>query len=363
VDVQRESKRLCGAVSPLCDWFEAGARRLPWREEPTPYRVWVSEIMLQQTRIEAVLPYYERFMDELPDVQALASADPDRLMKLWEGLGYYSRARNLQKAAKQLMTEHHGEFPADYEALRSLAGIGDYTAGAIASIAFGIRVPAVDGNVLRVLARLTACEEDVMSAAVRRQMTQLAASLVPADRPAAFNQGLMELGERVCLPNTMPRCAACPIRAHCAVCDTPTAAALPVRAPKKPRRIEKKTVFVLLTDETPRRVLLHKRPSKGLLADLWELPNTDLVGEHVPLPLDGIQTVGELMALTDSRHIFSHMEWHMTGVLQIVRPQVLPAGYAWADLQALYTDHALPTAFRAYSQMLPIWLENKGDTV
>ncbi len=347
-----EHKKIDGMAQQLCDWFDAGARLLPWRIEPTPYRVWVSEIMLQQTRIEAVLPYFERFMSELPDVAALAAVDPDRLMKLWEGLGYYSRARNLQKAATQIMERHGGVLPADFEALRALAGIGDYTAGAIASIAFGIPVPAVDGNVLRVLARVTGLRADVMKPAVRKELTSLAASLVPHDRPASFNQGLMELGERVCLPNTMPRCDLCPIAAHCAVAGTPEAAQLPIRTPKKPRRIEKKTVYVMLTDETPRRVLLHKRPSSGLLAGLWELPNTD-DGAELPLALT---TVSDREPLTDSRHIFSHIEWHMQGVLQIVKPSALPDGYEFAGLSALQTDHALPTAFRAYSQMLPTWL-------
>ena len=346
--MEREIIRLRAIVEPLCDWFDAGKRLLPWRIEPTPYRVWVSEIMLQQTRIEAVIPYFERFMQELPDVEALALIDHDRLMKLWEGLGYYSRARNLQKAAQQIMEQHCGELPADYEALRSLAGIGDYTAGAIASIAFGIAVPAVDGNVLRVLARLTGSTEDIMKPAVRKKMTALAAALVPSDRPAAFNQGLMELGERVCVPNTMPHCAHCPIAASCAVAGKTEAATLPVRAPKKPRRIEQKTVGVYLTDESPRRVLLHKRSEEGLLAGLWELPSGEL-----PFALE---TVGQPQELTDSRHIFSHIEWHMRGVLNIVKPRELPEHYEFVGLEALETDHALPTAFRAYSQMLPTWL-------
>ena len=344
--------RLQAIVTPLCDWFDAGKRLLPWRIEPTPYRVWISEIMLQQTRIEAVIPYFERFTAELPDVPSLAAVDPDRLMKLWEGLGYYSRARNLQNAAQQMIERHGGTLPADQKELCALAGIGEYTAGAIASIAFGIPVPAVDGNVLRVLARLTGSHEDVMKPAVRKDLTALAASLVPPDRPASFNQGLMELGERVCVPNTMPRCDACPIAEHCAVAGSPEAATLPYRAPKKPRRIEHRTVYVMLTDETPRRVLLHKRPAAGLLAGLWELPNTQ---DEEPLPLS-LQTVGEAMALTDSRHVFSHIEWCMRGVLQIVKPAALPSGYEFVGVSELSVDHALPTAFRAYAQMLPTWL-------
>ena len=191
-----------------------------------------------------------------------------------------------------------------------------------------------------------------MKPAVRKELTALTASLVPTDRPASFNQGLMELGERICVPNTMPRCEACPIAEHCAVAGSPEAATLPYRAPKKPRRIEQRTVYVMLTDEHPRRVLLHKRPEEGLLAGLWELPNTE---GNEPLPLT-VQAVGESMELTNSRHIFSHIEWHMHGVLQIVKPTDLPADYEFAGLTALLTDHALPTAFRAYSQMLPTWL-------
>lgn len=360
VDTALLSARLAPCVQPLAEWFEAGKRRLPWREDPTPYRVWVSEIMLQQTRIEAVLPYFERFMQACPTVQDLARLDPERLMKLWEGLGYYSRARHLQKAAIQITEEYGGELPADLKALRALPGIGDYTAGAIASIAFGIPAAAVDGNVLRVLARMTACREDVMSTAVVARMTALATALVPKDRPGVFNQALMELGERVCLPNTMPRCEACPIRAWCAVGGTPLAAELPVRAKKKPRRIEKKTVLVLITKEDKPRVLLHKRPAKGLLADLWELPA--LEGHVKPtLPFDGLVLQSDWLPLENSRHIFSHIEWHMTAALALIAPMSVPSHYELVDADALATDRALPSAFRAYAQMLPTWLAERTD--
>ncbi len=357
---RQPQKELNGCAASLCAWVEEGQRRLPWRIEPTPYRVWVSEIMLQQTRIEAVIGYFERFMRELPTVQALAEVDPDRLMKLWEGLGYYSRARNLQKAARQIVSEYGGELPADYDALKGLAGIGEYTAGAIASIAFGIPVPAVDGNVLRVLARLTGCERDVMNGAVRRELTALAASLVPTDRPGTFNQALMELGERVCLPNTMPRCEHCPVAYACAVAGSERAAALPVRAPKKPRRIEERTVYVLLTKGTPGAVLLHKREDNGLLAGLWELPNTLRTSTYT-LPVAGMRRVSDWLPLPESRHIFSHIEWHMNGVLALVEPCELPEGYAFCDEAALMRDRALPTAFRAYAHMLPTWL-NQSPT-
>ncbi len=357
MDSERITAGVEGCAEPLCAWFEESKRLLPWRIEPTPYRVWISEIMLQQTRIEAVLGYFERFMRELPSVQALADAEPDRLMKLWEGLGYYSRARNLQKAAKQILSAFDGELPADYDALRSLAGIGDYTAGAIASIAFGIPVPAVDGNVLRVLARLTNCERDVMNGATRRELTALAASLLPPDRAGVFNQALMELGERVCLPNTMPHCDRCPIASFCAVAGTERAAQLPVRAPKKPRRIEQRTVYVLLTNESPARVLLRKRASRGLLAGLWELPNVEGRGAF-SVPVDGVRRVSDWLPLPESRHIFSHIEWHMDGALAIVEPCELPPSCEWCDEAALLRDRALPTAFRAYAHMLPTWLNN-----
>ncbi|MBQ9413676.1 MAG: A/G-specific adenine glycosylase [Clostridia bacterium] len=347
----KESRRLSPAVPALLDWFSAGKRWLPWREAPTPYRVWVSEIMLQQTRIEAVLPYFERFMKDLPNIPALSRVSPDRLMKLWEGLGYYSRARHLQAAAQIVTAQYGGSLPPDYDALRALPGIGDYTAGAIASIAFGLPTPAVDGNVLRVLARLTGSREDITRPAVRREMTALAAALLPRDHPGEFNQALMELGERVCLPNTMPDCDRCPLSAVCAVGHTPDAAELPVRAPKKTRRIENRTVFVVLSDEPQKRVLLHRRPPSGLLAGLWELPNT-LHGALPPeLPIDG-----EPVKLTDSRHIFSHIEWYMTGYAYTVAPFAPPPGYEWVSAAALQTDRALPTAFRAYAQHLPEWL-------
>lgn len=362
MDKTAQAVRLSECVPALCDWFEAGRRLLPWRTDPTPYRVWVSEIMLQQTRIEAVLPYFERFTAELPTVEALSRVSSDRLMKLWEGLGYYSRARNLQKAAKILVEEYGGALPDDYDKLLSLPGIGAYTAGAVASIAFGIAVPAVDGNVLRVLARLTACRDEVTSPAVRRAMTALSAALVPPDRPGVFNQALMELGERVCLPNTLPHCGDCPVRAWCAAEKSGEAADLPVRAAKKARRIEQRTVTVLITREKEPRVLLHRRPAKGLLAGLWELPNTQ--GFEPPvLPGDAgqIEQLSDWLPLEDSRHIFTHIEWHMKGALCLIAPFAPTAAYSLADAAALKTDHALPTAFRAYAHMLPTWLALRED--
>lgn len=350
------------SIPSLIAWYRQNARLLPWRSPLTPYRVWVSEIMLQQTRIEAVIPYFERFMQELPTVHALAAVSDERLMKLWEGLGYYSRARNLKKAAIQLCEQYDGELPADFEQLRALPGLGDYTAGAVASIAFGIPVPAVDGNVLRVVSRLTADFDDVMKTATRRRHTETVASWVPQDAAGDFNAAIMELGERVCLPNTMPRCAECPLASVCEAHRRGVEILLPTRNAKKARRVEHRTVLVIVTDEDTPRVLLHKRPSKGLLADLWELPNVltdeDAVADTLLLlgatPLH-MQSIGEGV------HLFSHIEWKMQGTCVKVNAFAPSDSYVWATLDEVNGHYALPAAFRAFSRLLPILLE-RNDT-
>ena len=349
----------------LTDWYRLHARPLPWRDTPDAYRVWVSEVMLQQTRIEAVLPYFDRFMEALPTVRALAACDEDRLLKLWEGLGYYSRVRNLQKAAVQLMERWEGKLPTDFEALLSLPGIGEYTAGAVASIAYGIRVPAVDGNVLRVLARLTACRGDVLQPSVKRELTAIAREMLPAQEPGRFNQAIMELGETVCLPNTMPRCEDCPLTEVCAAHRLGCEQQLPVRSPKKARTIQEKTVFVLISSVGNRRVLLHKREPSGLLAGLWELPNE----EGGLFPEEAARAVEERFEVTpqtvwelpDGKHIFTHVEWRMKGVAMRVSPFPLPDGYCWATAAELAQSYALPSAFRTYSRLLPVLLEQREE--
>ena len=256
----------------LLEWYAAGHRDLPWRRDREPYHVWLSEVMLQQTRVEAVKGYYRRFLAELPDIPALAACPPDRLAKLWEGLGYYSRMRNLQKAAQVIVSAHGGVFPREYDAIRALPGVGDYTAGAIASICFGLPEPAVDGNVLRVLSRVTDDAAPVTDAAVKREYAARLREIYPAGRCGDFTQSLMELGATVCGPNSQPQCALCPLASLCLARANGTALLRPVKAPKKEKRTEEKTVFILRCGT---RIAVRRRPEQGLLAGLWELPNVD----------------------------------------------------------------------------------------
>ncbi len=349
--------QLTGLSDPLVKWYRAHERTFPWRTDPSPYRVWVSEIMLQQTRIEAALPYFERFMQALPTVQSLAEAPEDVLMKLWEGLGYYSRVRNLQKAAQQVMNDYGGTIPDTYEELLTLAGVGEYTAGAIASIAFGKRVAAVDGNVLRVMARLLDEDADVMQPAVRKRLSTIVGELVPTDDPGGFNEGLMELGETVCLPNTMPRCESCPIRDFCAVGGTERAAQLPTRKQPKPRRVEKRTVQIVIADGC---VLLRRRDRKGLLSGMWEIPNVLAEEGCESLPTEWNATVLRKELSVSGKHIFSHIEWRLSGEVFFVRPFDPPQGYVWVGENQL-EQYALPTAFRLFAQQLPRYF--KEDVV
>lgn len=351
--------RMTELAERLIPWYESRRRALPWRADPSPYRVWVSEIMLQQTRIEAVLPYFERFMQAFPTVEALAAAGEDRLMKLWEGLGYYSRARNLQKAARVVCATYGGQLPASYDALLALPGIGPYTAGAVASIAFGIPVPAVDGNVLRVTARLLGCDGDVLQPAVKAMLTQAVAQQLPPDRPGLFNQALMELGETVCLPNTMPACDACPLAADCAARRTGRQRELPVRGTKKARRVERRTVLVLIAGTGEKQVLLHKRPPRGLLAGMWELPNAEgwLTDAEAAALAAGLGArVASVREMGPGKHVFSHIEWHMQGYLLEADAFDPPEGYRFAGRRELAEELALPTAFRVYSGPLPVLL-------
>lgn len=347
------TRRFAGPARILADWYRPNARPLPWRENPTPYRVWVSEVMLQQTRIETVIPYFDRFMKSLPDIPSLAAAGTDRLLKLWEGLGYYSRVRNMQKAAVELAARYGGELPASYPMLLKLPGFGEYIAGAVASIAFALPVPAVDGNVLRVLARLTASTEDITRPQVRSSFRALVQAILPEGRAGDFNQGIMELGETVCLPGTVPRCDVCPLADYCDGFHGGAPERLPVRSPKKARAVRKRTVLVVISCG---KVLLHRRPDSGLLGGMWELPNPDgWLTEPEAERCVREWGAGEirLTRLDDSRHAFSHLEWHMRGYRAETAFFPPPDGCVWADAQALQRNHALPSAFRLYSRQLP----------
>ncbi|MCD8356153.1 MAG: A/G-specific adenine glycosylase [Clostridia bacterium] len=334
-----EQQQLKQALEALCIWYQKGHRDLPWRRTKEPYPVWISEIMLQQTRVQAVIPYFERFMKALPNVQALAEVPEEQLLKLWEGLGYYTRARSLQKAARLVCEQYHGEMPCTYEKLISLPGIGPYTAGAIASIAGGQKCPAVDGNVLRVVSRLFAREWDIKAQAVKRQAENELREVMPENCPGDCNQALMELGAMVCLPNGAPLCDSCPIAEYCLARERGIQQSLPVKAPKKVRPVENRVVCLLWKDG---RIALRKRPGKGLLANLWEFPNF-LEGNDLQEQL-GV-AVTDIKPLRTAKHIFTHLEWHMTGV----EAKTEEGGYfTWVSPEQLEHDIALPSAFRVY---------------
>lgn len=333
-------------VSPLLAWYAQNRRELPWRKDREPYHVWLSEIMLQQTRVEAVKGYYARFLQALPTVEALAECDADLLKKLWEGLGYYSRVRNLQKAAKIIVGQYHGKFPENYDEIRALPGIGDYTAGAIGSICFGLKTPAVDGNVLRVLSRLLDDHRDVLSAQVKREYREALEKIYPAEDCGSFTQALMELGAGLCGPNCAPQCDICPIRQYCLARERKTAQQLPVKAPKKEKREEEKTVFVL---DCGGSIAVRRRPETGLLAGLWELPNIDgflSAQEAVELAAQWQTAPKELLRSVERVHIFTHIRWKMR--CYFISCRQMPDGFVWADAQQRRKEIALPTAFRMF---------------
>ncbi len=334
--------RLPGALLP---WFRENARELPWRRDREPYHVWLSEIMLQQTRVEAVRAYYLRFLDALPTLRDLAEADEGALLKLWEGLGYYSRARNLQTAARVIVSEHDGRFPSDFEAIRALPGVGPYTAGAIASICFEQPRAAVDGNVLRVLSRVTEDFSPVDLPEVKKGYTERLEAVYPAGQCGAFTQALMELGATVCTPRS-PRCESCPCADFCRARASGTAAQLPVRLPKRDKRAEERTVFLFRCGD---RLAIRRRPARGLLAGLWELPN-------VPGALDAAAALrhaekiglrpAELLMETRRTHVFTHIRWEMTGYVILCREEA--PDFVWASENELRERYALPTAFRQF---------------
>lgn len=338
----------------LVPWYQKHKRALPWREDPEAYNVWVSEIMLQQTRVEAVKPYYTRFMKELPTVKDLSEAGEDQLLKLWEGLGYYNRVRNMQKAAQQIMVDYNGEFPASFEEIRSLKGIGSYTAGAICSFAFGLPVPAVDGNVLRVITRLTADDSDIAKQSTKKRIEQELTKAIPKEAASDFNQGLIELGAMICVPNGQPKCDRCPLAALCEAKKLGQTEYFPVKTKAKARRIEKKTVLIFRDGE---RVAINKRKEKGLLAGLYELPNieghfdADEVVKYCKKI--GLMPV-RIKELPSAKHIFSHIEWHMTGYLVKVDEleKANRKDFLFIHPEEIEAVYPIPSAFEIYMREL-----------
>ena len=336
---------LAGLPGLLLPWYRANRRELPWRADRQPYHIWLSEIMLQQTRVEAVKGYYSRFLAALPDIQSLAQCDDELLHKLWEGLGYYSRVRNLKKAAQVIMERHGGAFPKNHAEVLALPGIGEYTAGAICSIAFDQPTPAVDGNVLRVVSRLTDDPSPIDLPETKRRVNRLLAEIYPKEA-GDFTQALMELGATVCGPNRAPDCESCPCSRLCLGFQRGTAESLPVKSPKKQRRQEDKTVFILSCDG---RFALEKRPETGLLAGLWQFPNVPgKLGTQKAL--DTVSAMGlhprEILREVEENHIFTHIQWNMKGIYLEVAE--CGGGFQWLTEDEINTQAALPTAFRQF---------------
>lgn len=363
-------ERLKAVEKPLLSWYASRARSLPWRDNPEPYRVWISEIMLQQTRVEAVKPYFERFMKEFPTVGDLAVAGDDRLMKMWEGLGYYNRARNLKAAARILTEEYGGCLPASYDELIKLPGIGSYTAGAIASIAYNIPMPAVDGNVLRVASRILGDREDIKKTAVKSRMESELREIMPCQEASHYNQGLIELGALVCIPGGEPKCGECPAASLCLTAKNGWWREIPYKSPSKKRKIEERTVFIIEYED---KVAIRKRPAKGLLAALYEFPNIegrpseDEVGRVLGL---GSAKIKDITPLPEAKHVFSHVEWHMrgyrvelaglpdpakeeekteTGKMEVGEDRI-PASWIMASKEDLAGMYAIPNAFGVYTK-------------
>lgn len=297
----------------LIEWYEKNRRNLPWRKTKDPYKIWVSEIMLQQTKVDTVIDYYKKFIKKYPTVEALAQADEQEVLKMWEGLGYYSRARNLHTAAKEVVATYDGIIPNEPTLLGELKGIGPYTKGAIASIAFDLPEPAVDGNVMRVLSRTLLLQDNISEAKTRKRMENIVRDLISIHNPSAFNQGLMELGALICTPRS-PACMICPVQTECRAFFEGMQHQLPVKLKKKKQRVEPYIVLLLKNHEG--KIAIEQRPNEGLLANMWQFPmikkdliKDDVIKESVETTYDisytNMRKVGKL------RHIFSHIIWEL----------------------------------------------------
>ncbi|MHB8132572.1 MAG: A/G-specific adenine glycosylase [Mobilitalea sp.] len=331
----------------LLQWYDSNARKLPWRENQDPYRIWLSEIMLQQTRVDTVVDYFQAWLKAFPSIESLALASEDQVLKQWQGLGYYRRARNFHKAAKIIVELYQSRFPTTAEAWRKLPGVGEYTAAAIASIASSQVIPVFDGNVIRVLTRICGIEQNPLQKQIKQQMLEQSMLWISHARPGDYNHAMMELGATICLPNTKPFCHICPVSSYCKICGTETWRIIPQRKEKTPRKIEKRTVFVIRLHQ---RILILKRPEQGLLGNLWELPN--LVGyltkqevvnwcneqNYVPITIKLVEK--------QFKHIFTHLEWHMK--IWIIDLSISQENFKadWLDPNDSENDYAIPTAFK-----------------
>ncbi|MBQ7521326.1 MAG: A/G-specific adenine glycosylase [Clostridia bacterium] len=333
-------------VNPLLEWFAENKSDFSWRKDRLPYHVWISEIMLQQTRIEAVKRYYTRFISELPDIRSLSEVSDEKLLKLWEGLGYYSRARNLKKSAQTIMQSYNGVFPNTYSEIIKLSGIGEYTAGAIASICFNEKVTAVDGNVLRVVARLCGSKENVLLPEVKKDTQEKLQKILP-EQSGNFNEALMELGEKICVAKGTPLCQKCPLRDYCTAFKDNLTAEIPVRIKPLKRKKEEKTIF-LLTD-LQGNIAVEKRPQNGLLSGMYQFPNTE--NFHTTEQLQQILTERQISFTKitfqkNAKHIFTHIEWHMKSYVVTVKEQ--SKNFLWVSKAELSEKYPLPTAFRQF---------------
>ena len=344
---EKKEKILRRAIPDLLGWYAANARPLPWRKDRSAYHIWISEIMLQQTRIEAVIGYYERFLARFPTVRDIAVCDDDSLMKVWEGLGYYSRARHLKRAAGIIVDRYGGELPETKEELQDLPGIGDYTSAAIASMAFGEPAAAVDGNVLRVCSRLLDDPRDVMLPTTRKAVTALLNEVIPAEAPGEFNEAMMELGETICLPSA-PDCARCPLQDHCLALERGTVAERPIRNPKVSKKIEKMTVFVLIGEDGS--VAVRQRPASGLLAGLYEFPHVTghLSASKAKAHLESSYTVDHIERLPDHTHVFTHKKWLMRGYMARVQTKKKGGSCRFVPPEKLVSVYPVPAAFAPY---------------
>lgn len=335
-------------ANPLVTWYQENKRILPWREGKNPYHIWLSEVMLQQTRIEAVKVYYYRFLRELPTIADLAKVEEEKLLKLWEGLGYYNRARNLKKAAEVVVEKYNGIMPNTYEELLSLPGIGEYTAGAIASIAYDKKEPAVDGNVLRVIARAVGSKDNVLLPSVKKEVTEQLKKVMP-EQAGDFNEGIMELGETICLPNGEPLCVSCPLNVKCYAYKDGLTQEIPVREKKLERRKENRTVFVLLFKN---KVAILKRENKGLLSGMYEFPNElEITEEDIPKQLEKWDLkVKKVQKIGEYKHIFTHIEWNMIGYFIEVESE--NTQFFWVEKEELKEKYAIPTAFKKFRMKL-----------